>query len=190
MTCFACEREPTQQCSRCGRPYCDEHGEELCDSCMEPSSGVPSVSLYRGSMLALLIGTAIAIYLLVKPGGGESASAVRPILLTPTVQSSGRSITIPPAGSTAVPGAQTTPAAGTPRATGTVPAGSTPGAAATAPAGAGEYTVASGDTLGSICEKVKPATMTVPDCVERVVALNNLRSPNDISIGDRLRVPR
>jgi hypothetical protein len=190
MTCFACEREPTQQCSRCGRPYCDEHGEELCDACMEPSSGVPSVSLYRGSMLALLIGAAIAIYLLVQPGGGESAGALRPILLTPTT-GTGRSITIPPAGSTSSAPAPTTPAAGqTPRPAGTVTSGGTPPVATTPPAGAGEYTVASGDTLGSICEKVKPASMTVPDCVERIVALNNLANANDISVGDRLRVPR
>lgn len=192
MTCFACEREPTQQCSRCGRPYCDEHGEELCDACMEPSSGVPSFSLYRGSMLALLIGTALAVYLLVQPGGGESAGAVRPVLLTPTPQGA-RSITIPPAGTTPGAATQATPAAGTttaPRPTGTAPVATTPAAVTTPPAGAGEYTVASGDTLSAICEKVKPPSMTVPDCVERIVALNSLPNANAISVGDRLRVPR
>ncbi|HEX5368981.1 MAG TPA: hypothetical protein VFY10_06150, partial [Dehalococcoidia bacterium] len=56
MTCFACEREPTQQCPRCGRPYCNEHGEDVCDACLEPASGLPSFTLYRGSLLALLIG--------------------------------------------------------------------------------------------------------------------------------------
>src|SRR5262245_50028194 len=129
MTCFACDREPTQQCSRCGRPYCDEHGEELCDVCMQPSSGVPSFSLYRGSLLALLAGIAVAVCLLVQPTSGDNSGAkLAPLLLTPTRAA----------------GTTTTPAATTPGATTPVPTPSTPvatgtGAAATAtrPAGTG-----------------------------------------------------
>src|SRR3972149_3611207 len=78
LTCFACEREPTQQCPRCGRPYCDDHGEELCDACLEPASGVPSFTLYRGSLLALLVGTALAVYLLIQPSSGDEGSGFPP----------------------------------------------------------------------------------------------------------------
>ena len=76
MTCFACESEPTQQCPRCGRPYCDEHGEDVCDACLEPASGLPSFTLYRGSLLALLVGTVLAVWLLIlQPPGGETNAA-------------------------------------------------------------------------------------------------------------------
>src|SRR3954454_7676042 len=85
MTCFACEREPTRQCPRCGRPYCDEHGEDVCDACLHPGSGVPSFTLYRGSLLALMIGTAVAVWLIVQPAGGEGSSqALRPAVVSPT----------------------------------------------------------------------------------------------------------
>jgi nucleoid-associated protein YgaU len=215
MTCFACEREPTRQCPRCGRPYCDEHGEDVCDACLNPGSGVPSFTLYRGSLLALLIGTAVAVWLIVQPSGGESSAnqALRPQLVTPTAVAravgggtpGAPQLTPLASAPGATPGAQpaTTPGvppAGTPRPPGTTPtpggtpaAGATPGAAGGTPApaaGTGSYTVVSGDTVSSICNQVKPASMSVSECVDRVVTLNRLSSPSEISIGQQLTVPR
>lgn len=193
MTCFACEREPTQQCSRCGRPYCDEHGEELCDICLQPASGVPSFGLYRGSLLALLVGTALAVWLLVQPSNSESTGANRPILVTPTastaqaqtpgpVATQPATNTTPPANTT--PGGSTTPAAtGTIRPTGTV----SPVASGTPAAGAGSYTVASGDTLSGICSSQRPA-LSNTDCVAQIRTLNNIIGDN-LSIGQVLRLP-
>jgi nucleoid-associated protein YgaU len=183
LTCFACEQEPTQQCPRCGRPYCDDHGEDVCDACLNPASGLPSFTLYRGSLLALLVGTALAVWLLIQPPGGESnAPQAGTVITTPTPQVQ----------------VQQTPAGGTPGATTT--ANSTPGAnqtarpnatAPTAPSGgSGTYTVVSGDTLSSICSRVKPASMSVSDCVDRIVSLNNLSSADDISVGDTLTIPQ
>ena len=183
MTCFACEREPTLQCNRCGRPYCDEHGEEFCDACLEPASGVPSFTLYRGSLLALLIGTGLAVWLLVQPTGGESGG-LRPQVVTPTsvaqiapTQPPGQQ----PAGQpTTAPVQATTAPAGsaTPRPTNT----------AAAPANTREYTVASGDTVSSICESTKPSSMTLSDCIDRVRTLNDL-TDDEISVGDKLIIP-
>jgi LysM repeat protein len=179
MTCFACENEPTQQCPRCGRPYCDEHGEDVCDSCLAPASGLPSFTLYRGSLLALLVGTALAVWLLIQPPGGESNAPQTGTIITPTPEASvettpGVSETIvlggsPITGETQTPGAQETPEPTT---------------------GSNEYTVASGDALSAICERVKPASMTVSDCVDQVVALNNLSSPDDIAVGQTLTLPQ
>src|SRR5436190_22733397 len=129
MTCFACDREPVQQCARCGRPYCEEHGEELCDVCLQPATGVPSFTLYRGSLLALLVFSAIAVWLLVQPTSGDNSAALKPILLTPTRAAAQAAIT-PSAVTT--PAANTTP--GTPGATATRPAVTgTPSTTVTAP---------------------------------------------------------
>lgn len=194
LTCFACEQEPTQQCPRCGRPYCNDHGEDVCDVCLQPSSGLPSFTLYRGSLLALLIGTALAVWLLVQPPGSKS-SAPGPLVLSPTPLAA-RQTTPSPQTTQA---AATQPAGATPQATQSAgaspPPGATPtprptGTPASGSGGTGRYTVASGDTLSSICERVKPASMTVPECVDRVVALNSLSDPNDISVGQELIVPR
>jgi len=62
MNCYACANEATSQCKRCGRPYCDAHGDALCAECLKPASALPSYTLYRGSLLALLVGTAFALY--------------------------------------------------------------------------------------------------------------------------------
>jgi LysM repeat protein len=185
ITCFACDKEPTQQCPRCGRPYCDDHGEELCDACLEPASGVPSFTLYRGSLLALLVGTALAVWLLVQPSNADEDSS-RPQVVTPTAVVG--QATTPDAGATN--GAGGTPEGGTPATpstTGTRPAGTTtPGT--TPPAGTTTYTVQSGDTLSGICQTVKPASMSVDECVTLVRSLNSLSS-DSIATGQTLRVP-
>jgi hypothetical protein len=190
LTCFACEREPTRQCPRCGRPYCDEHGEDLCDVCLQPASGVPSFSLYRGSLLALLIGAALAVWLLVQPTGSEGDSGLRPTVLTPTAPALAAGETpgtAPTQGAATTPGAATTgtpPAAttGTPRpATTGTPAGTTPGASS------GQYTVASGDTLSGVCAAQRPNLNSV-DCVAQLRTLNGITG-DSLSIGQVLRLP-
>src|SRR3990170_3751945 len=77
MVCSFCTAPATSQCRRCAKLYCDAHGDAtLCDACLDPASAVPSAAIYRGSLLALLIGTALAIWLLVRPP--ESASVEPP----------------------------------------------------------------------------------------------------------------
>jgi nucleoid-associated protein YgaU len=182
MTCFACEQDPTQQCPRCGRPYCDDHGEDVCDACLNPASGLPSFTLYRGSLFALLIGTVIALILLVQPPGGESNAPQASTVITPTAPAA--------AGGTPAPGTTTraanTPAPGTTQSPAPTQTPSSGGGGG----GTGTYTVVSGDTLSTICERVRPATMSVSECVDRIVSLNSLADANDISIGDVLTTPR
>ena len=188
MTCYACEREPTQQCKRCGRPYCDEHGDDFCNECLKPSSGVPSFTLYRGSLLALLIGTAVAVWLLVQPTNGEEDLIVRSILTTPTATAVSNIAS--PVSATIVPVAGT-PAGGTPVASATPrlsPAAGTPTATA-APGTPIEYTVAAGDSLSAICSKAGPARLSNLECVAEIKRLNNLTS-DAISVGDKLKVPQ
>jgi LysM repeat protein len=160
-TCFACEREPTQQCPRCGRLYCDEHGGDVCDACLEPVSGLPSLTLYRGSLLALLFATVVAIGLIIKPPGNNSDAAFAPVVITPTQ-----------------------PAAGPTTATGV---GQTPGTGGTA-TGTTTYTVQPDDTLFAICS----TRLSVPplDCMNQVLQLNGLSSPEAIAVGQELRIPQ
>jgi LysM repeat protein len=175
MTCFACENAPTQQCPRCGRPYCDEHGEDVCDSCLEPASGLPSFTLFRGSLLTLLIGTILAVWLLIQPPGGESNAPQTGTIITPTPEASveatpGLDATLVPGGS---PIAGETPAAGTTPTTGSD----------------GTYTVEAGDTLSSICAQVAPS-LDSDECVDQIVAANGLTDASTISVGQELVVPQ
>src|SRR5439155_26487542 len=76
--------EPTEQWPRCGRPYCDEHGEDFCGVCLEPASGVPSFNLCRGSLLALVVGAVLALWLIIQPTGSESSPSPKVVVLTAT----------------------------------------------------------------------------------------------------------
>ena len=76
MKCYSCTNDATQECRRCGRLYCDEHGDELCAECLKPAGALPSFLLYRGSLLALLLGTAVALWLLLKPPEEASQSQI------------------------------------------------------------------------------------------------------------------
>jgi LysM repeat protein len=188
MTCFACEKEPTQQCPRCGRPYCDDHGEDVCDACLEPASALPSFTLYRGSLLALLIGTALAVWLILQPPGDSADSAVSPQFVTPTEPAVVQ--TTPPAPSATIAGgADTTPGPGeTPAASATVPPSGTPPAGETPPAaGTTTHTVQAGDSLFDICSNLSSLDPT--ECVDQVLEINSISDPSAISVGETLTIP-
>jgi hypothetical protein len=175
MECYACSNEPTRQCRRCARVYCELHGGDLCGECLNPRSSLPSFNLYRGSLLALLVGTAIALWLIVRPPGSGDSRAVIIDDLTPTR-------------------AATEPAAtGTPRATRTPRATATAEATATtAPTEATvrEYFVQEGDTLSSIAEQFAPPGVVPFDYAARIAAASGLASVNEpITPGQRLVLP-
>ncbi len=179
ITCFACDEEPTQQCSRCGRPYCDEHGADFCDVCLEPTSGLPSFSVYRGSLFALIIGGALALWLLIQPTSDGDAN-VRALDFTATIEAGAGAVLTPGAGGNATPAG----------ALGTATAQATLEPTPPSTSAGGTYTVVSGDILSTICEDNKPPQMSLGDCVDEFVRLNGLSSADDISVGEELQLPQ
>jgi len=146
MNCYLCDNEASQRCPRCGNPFCGDHGEDLCADCLNPVNAAPSGAVFRASLLALLLGSVLALWLLVRPPGlpGDSAEIVipqaspqpaTPLAVSPTP-------TTPAAGATAEP----TP---TPAPTAVPKPTATPTEAPPAPI---EYTVVDGDTWYGIAE--------------------------------------
>jgi hypothetical protein len=170
MNCYACANEATSQCKRCGRPYCDAHGDALCAECLKPASALPSYTLYRGSLLALLVGTAFALWLLVRPPGGSEESS--PAGIMPRPENPAATATIGAVTSTPGPLTTATPAA-------------TPTPAVR------EYVVQEGDTLIDIAESLKPPDANLMDFVEQIARLNNLGDPNGAVLrpGQTLIIP-
>jgi len=167
MKCYSCTNDATQECRRCGRLYCDEHGDELCAECLKPSGALPSFLLYRGSLLALLLGTAVALFLLLRPPEEASQSGFTIVEPTPT---------------TAV---ARTPTAGTPAATPTVIASVTP------TPGAVQYTVQEGDTLFDIAAQFQPPGESLTDYADRLAAANGLDPSNPLlHPGQTLTIPK
>jgi LysM repeat protein len=114
------------------------------------------------------VGTAFALWLLVRPpGGGEESS---PVVL-PQQEKATATATVVAA--TATPSRLTTP---------------TPAATATP---AGNYVVQEGDTLYGIGERLKPADKNLVDFVQEIAQLNNLGDPDSVVLhpGQTLIIP-
>lgn len=172
-----------QECPRCGALYCDDHGEALCARCMDPALALPSYRIYRGSLLALLVGSVVAVWLLVLPPAGADqdgppASLVGVIptaTATPTPTVTATATATPELTATAVP----TPVEPTP----------VPTPTATATAEPRTYTVQPGDTLFAIAERFASSPDQVEALSNAIARVNNITDPATIQIGQVLTIP-
>ena len=177
MECYASENEATRQCRRCARVYCEVHGGEFCAECLNPASALPSFNLYRGSLLALLVGTAIALWLLVRPPGpGQSGEEVTVIDITPN-----------PVIVTEVPLTITPPSPTPGTATTTPEPSATPGETGTP--GPQVYIVQEGDTLITIAEQFAPPGVDPTDYADQIAAANGFSVDDPIRPDDELVLP-
>ncbi len=172
-TCHYCERPATAECPTCGRLYCEEHGDDVCLRCMQPETATPAPVMYKGSLLALVVASLVAIFLLVSPPESESRIGSVRTVATST-----------PGQPTATPTPQMEPtatAAGTPDPSPTGAA--TPAASPTLPGGERSHTVVSGDTLSTIAEQYGTT-------VDAIAALNEgVDESTPLQIGQKLRIP-
>ena len=187
MSCYACGRDAIHRCPRCAKPFCDQHGGELCAACQDPSSAIPSGALFRGALLVLLVASVLALWLLIRPPGeaddDSGAQAGQPtVTRTPTAVATTARASVTPTGTpqgtaTGTPGVSPTPG-GTPGATSTPTPSPTP-----EPSPFQEYTVQQGDSLSSIATQFG----TTADELARI---NSITDPNSLSVGQKLQVPR
>jgi LysM repeat protein len=182
MSCYACGRDAVRRCPRCAKPYCDQHGGDLCAACQDPSSAIPSGAVFRGALLALLVASVLALWLLIRPPGDDESGAeagqpsvTRTVVATTTAR--------PSATPTGTPGASSTPGASpTPRASPGTTASPAP-SPTPEPSPFDEYTVQPGDSLSSIATQFG----TTADELARI---NGITDPNSLSVGQTLLVPR
>jgi LysM repeat protein len=194
MSCYVCGKEATHRCPRCAKLYCDEHGDDLCAACQDPASAIPSGAVFRGSLLALLVASVLALWLLIQPpglpGGEAGEEAVLPL---PTVTPAAVASPTPTPSATPTATATATPsptASPTPEATTSPTASVTPEATPTSvptptpePSPFIEYEVQSGDTLSSIAQAFGTT-------IDELVRINGLASQDVIiSVGQKLLVP-
>lgn len=200
MNCYSCDASATNVCRRCARPYCEDHGNaQYCADCLKPASALPSFNLYRGSLLVMLVGTAVAIVLIMRPPGeskgaspvivGRSSPTATASSGTPAAAETPATTASAPAGSE-TPGTPTTPAAGTPGATGTPAAAETPAPTAT-PSPFNEYVVQDGDSVASIAEAMLTPGDDLTAFENAIINLNGLDTTNPIlHPGQKLLLPK
>lgn len=192
MNCFSCDQPATNACKRCANPYCEDHGNAAyCADCLKPASAMPSFNLYRGSLLVMLIGTAIAVFLLVRPPGQSSGdSTVSVGRVTPTLTPrGGAAATLPPAVTPTDESGTPPEASGTPEPNGTPGTGATP--EATSDATFREYVVQDGDSLFLIAENTIGAGDDIVAYVDALVNLNGWTSADTAELvpGDTILLP-
>jgi LysM repeat protein len=174
VDCYSCEQPAINACRRCARTYCEDHGNaQFCAECLRPASALPSFNLYRGALLTMLVGTALAVFLLLRPPGDTSGAL--PVVV-------GRSSATPESRETP----QSTVRPETPRATNTAVV--TPSATPESPFL--QYVVQEGDSLFSIAQDNLPAGDDLQAYVEAIANLNGL-DVNDpvLRVGQTLALP-
>lgn len=202
VNCYACEQPAINACRRCAQPYCEDHGNaSYCAGCLQPSSALPSFNLYRGALLTMLVGTAVAIILIVRPPGESTgASPVFVGKLTPTAVGGAAQATVPAVTpgttGTAVEGTTTAETTGstTPGVEGT--GTTTPGAESTStpavtPSPFNEHIVVEGDTLFGIAQANLAPGDDVVKFAQAIATLNGIdyNSPA-LHIGQKLLLPK
>lgn len=146
---------------------------------MDPASAVPSYLVFRGSLAALLIGSIVAVWLLVLPPARADhdgpPSSIANLVQTGTPRPS----------ATATPSRTPTPSA-TPSPTATA----TPTPAATPfPREATTYLVTPGDSLSSIAQRFTPPSANTQDVSDAIAKANNITDPRSLQSGQRLTIP-
>lgn len=182
MECFRCDQPAVQECARCGALYCDDHGDTLCERCMDPFNALPSSRVYRGSLIALLIGTVFAVWLLVRPG--DSDAGVPPAGLVGVIPST---TVVAAVTTTAVAEETGTPAPPAP--TETPPPAATEAPPPPTPT-TRTYTVVSGDTLTVIANRERPPDVPVNDYLQQIYSANPGLGPSSVlSVGQTITLP-
>ncbi|MBE7520385.1 MAG: LysM peptidoglycan-binding domain-containing protein [Thermoflexaceae bacterium] len=131
---------------------------------------LPAIRHRTSSAPLLVLAAALAAFLTVGCGGDDDAEAPTPATRTPATSTA----------STPSPGGTST-VAGSPSPAGSASASPSPAAGGTVTSGS-TYVVKAGDTLWDLA-------VAWGVTVEAIVAANNLASPDDLSIGQELKVP-
>lgn len=193
MNCYSCDATAVNACKRCARPYCDDHGNaSYCAECLQPASALPSFNLYRGALLVMLVGTALAVVLILRPPGetkGAAPVVIGRSLPTPTVAGGSSQATVP-ARTPDETGTAAASATGTP-ATGTPASGTTTVTPAGTASPFNEYVVQSGDNLFSIAQQFLAPGDDLKAFSIAIANLNGL-DPVDplLHIGQKLLLPK
>lgn len=190
--CYACGEPTRRRCRECRHPYCNQHGDVICDECggraesaarRLPVSGLFSPTLFRVVLVLIVVGALLSAAPDVWARLAPALQAAAPPTPEPARPAGTPvQVIVPPAGASPKPSAATpitsTTATAIVAATGTVTATTTPSGPVVL-----RYTVAEGDDLRSIAERFSVSTQTI-------ISYNNLADPDNLQLGQVLLIPK
>ena len=148
---------------------------------MDPALALPSYRVYRGSLVTLLVGSVVAVWLLVLPPAGADQDgppgSIAGLVNTPTPMA-------PTPEPTEVPIETATP-----EPTPTPEPTETPVPTPDPTPEQQTYVVQAGDTMFGIAEQFAPPGADVTTFAQRIAEANGITNPSNIAIGDELVIP-
>ena len=150
---------------------------------MDPALALPSYRVYRGSLLALLVGSIVAVWLLVLPPASADQDgppdSIAGLVNTRTATPE------------ATPTPEPTDVGATPEATPTAEPTETPTPTPTEAAEPEQqtYIVQSGDTMFLIAEQFAPAGVAAADFANTIAQANGITDISSLQVGQELIIP-
>jgi nucleoid-associated protein YgaU len=173
-----------------GRPADINGDEPLDESELDPSLAMPSPRVYRGSLIALLLGSVFAVWLLVFPPVGADRDSPPASIdriaagATPQPTATSEPTAEPTVAATATPSSVVT---ATPRATPEVTATGEP--TAVPEPEAVTYAVVPGDSMLGIAERFLPPGRETSEFANAIAQANGIFDITQIQVGQVLEIP-
>jgi nucleoid-associated protein YgaU len=165
----------------------DPSEDELLDeSELDPSLALPSPRVYRGSLIALLLGSAFAVWLLVLPPADADQdsppASIGSIVGTPQATATAEATATSEASATPVVVTTATPVA-------TAAASATAAPTAEPTPQIVTYTIVPGDTMLAIAEQFLPLGRELNEFAAEIAAVNGIGDITQIQVGQVLEIP-
>ena len=70
MICSFCNQEAISDCASCNKSFCSDCGDVVCKECSNPKIKNTEILLYKGSLISLLVGSVFFIWFVI---GGQNS---------------------------------------------------------------------------------------------------------------------
>ena len=184
MLCPLCNNVASIECSLCGKLFCNNCCDVLCKNCSKPEIKDDEVFIYKGSLVLLLIASVFFTWFIFDNQKllNDHNKIEQNIIIDSTNEikkDSSKVITLPPPVTVSIP----------------IPSleennkSSKEEEAEKKEPKYQIYTVEEGDSLYAIAMQYIVLGEDIDEYLTKVAELNNIINPNDIQIGQKIRIP-
>ena len=191
MICSFCNQEARNNCASCNRSFCSDCGDVICKECSSPKINNNEILLYKGSLISLLVGSVFFIWFVI--GGQNSIKDMNEIKQQIIIQNTSQDtlakeeVTVPVIIPVIIPIQKK------------IEEEKIEEEKIEEPSEKKDtlvekelyefYKVQDGDSLYAIAIKFIVLSYDIEVFLEEIIKLNELNNPNDLQIGQLIRLP-
>lgn len=197
MICEYCNNLASNKCPVCQKPFCDKCGNVLCINCTEPSE-TKEMAFYHGSLIMLLVASIFFLWFLIddknfikQTTSIEQKIIVSENLTNSNIEKSNKNIpTIISQAIQPIPRKSSANIVDESKVEASTKETETDQIVAKEIKKEYElYTVEEGDSLYAIAMEFLVLGDDIEEYLEKVISYNDINNPNDIQIGQTIRMP-